>query len=88
VKCDEVRAILDAFFDGALDLTRQADVETHLAARPSCRNPAEDITSFCSVLRMNMTVYRGPPGLKAKIRAAQFSTGWLPVGWRSNRYAR
>jgi anti-sigma factor RsiW len=68
--CDEVRCILDAYIDGELDLTRQLDVETHLRGCVTCKDAAEDIANFCSLVRTNATFYKGPPELKAKIRAA------------------
>jgi anti-sigma factor RsiW len=68
--CDEVRRILDAYVDGELDLTRQLDVETHLPSCVTCKDAAEDIANFCSLVRMNAPFYKGPPELKAKIRAA------------------
>jgi anti-sigma factor RsiW len=68
--CDEVRRILDAYVDGELDLTRQLDVETHLPGCVTCKDAAEDIANFCSLVRMNAPFYKGPPELKAKIRAA------------------
>jgi anti-sigma factor RsiW len=83
MKCDEVRRVLGAYLDGELDLTRQPDVETHLAGCPTCRNAAENITTFCSVVQMNMAVYKGPPGLKAKIRAALRKESKPRVRWFS-----
>jgi anti-sigma factor RsiW len=68
--CDEVRRILDAYVDGELDRTRQLDVETHLPGCVTCKDAAEDIANFCSLVRMNAPFYKGPPELKAKIRAA------------------
>jgi anti-sigma factor (TIGR02949 family) len=70
MNCDEVRRMLDAYLDGELDLTRQLDVETHLPGCPTCKDAAEDITKVCSLVRMNAPAYKGPPELKAKIRAA------------------
>jgi predicted anti-sigma-YlaC factor YlaD len=68
--CDEVRRMLDAYLDGELDQTRQLDVEAHLAGCATCKDAAEDIANFCSLVRMNAPFYKGPPRLKAKIRAA------------------
>ena len=70
MNCDEVRCMLDAYRDGELDPARQLDLETHLSGCPTWKDAAEDITNFCSLLRMNTPVYKGPPELKAKIRAA------------------
>ena len=70
MNCDEVRRMLHAYLDGELDLTRQLDVKTHLPGCASCKDASEDITKVCSLVRMNAPAYKGPPELKAKIRAA------------------
>jgi anti-sigma factor RsiW len=81
MKCDEVRRVLGAYLNGELDLTRQPDVETHLSGCPTCRNAAENITTFCSVVQMNTAVYKGPSGLKAKIRATLGKESKSRVWW-------
>jgi anti-sigma factor RsiW len=83
MKCDEVRRMLDAYVDGELDLTRRVDVETHLPDCVTCKDAAEDITQFCSLVRMNAPVYKGPPELKAKIRAALRKESKPRAGWFS-----
>ena len=83
MKCDEVRRMLDAYVDGELDLTRRVDVETHLPDCVNCKDAAEDITQFCSLVRMNAPVYKGPPELRAKIRAALRKESKPRAGWFS-----
>jgi anti-sigma factor RsiW len=83
MNCDEVRRMLDAYLDGELDLTRQLDVETHLPGCATCRDAAEDITTFCSLVRSKAPVYKGPPELKAKIRAALRKKSKPRCGWFS-----
>ena len=83
MNCHEVRRMLDAYLDSELDLTRQLDVETHLAGCSTCKDAAEDITNFCSLLRMNAPVYKGPPELKVKIRAALRKESKPSFGWFS-----
>jgi anti-sigma factor RsiW len=67
MNCDEVGRSLVAYVDGELDLTRQLKVETHLASCFSCRDLAEEMTHFCSIVQMNTAVYKVPRELKAKI---------------------
>jgi anti-sigma factor RsiW len=67
--CDEARQLLDAYIDGELELTRQLDVETHLANCVSCKDAAESIANQKLIVRMNIPVYKAPPALKSKIRA-------------------
>ena len=68
--CDEVRRMLDAYVDKELELTRQRDLEKHLAGCPSCQAAAEEINNFSSLIRMNILVYMAPDELKAKIQAS------------------
>jgi anti-sigma factor RsiW len=83
MNCDEVRHLLDAYVDGELDLIRQGNVETHLRGCVNCKDAAEDKTQFCSLVRMNAPVYKGPPELKAKIRAALREESRPRSGWLS-----
>jgi anti-sigma factor RsiW len=83
MNCDEVRRMLDAYVDGELDLIRQGEVETHLPGCVNCKDAAENITQFCSLVRMNAPVYKGPPELKAKIRAALRKESKPRSGWLS-----
>ena len=83
MNCPEVRRMLDAYLDSELDLTRQQDVERHVAGCLTCKDAAEDITNFCSLLRMNMPVYKAPSELKAKIRAALQKESKPRFGWFS-----
>jgi anti-sigma factor RsiW len=53
-----------------LELTRQLDLEVHLGDCTTCKNAAETAINFGSSVRMNMPVYKAPPKLKARIRAA------------------
>ena len=68
--CDEVRRMLGAYVDKELEVTRQPDLEKHLAGCPSCQAAAEEINNFSSLIRMNIPVYKAPGELKAKIQAS------------------
>ena len=62
--------MLGAYVDKELELTRQPDLEKHLAGCPSCQAAAEEINNFSSLIRMNIPVYKAPGELKAKIQAS------------------
>jgi predicted anti-sigma-YlaC factor YlaD len=68
--CDEVRRMLGAYVDNELRVTRQPDLEKHLAGCQSCRAAAEEINNFSSLIRMHIPVYKAPVELKAQIRAS------------------
>jgi anti-sigma factor RsiW len=68
--CNETKRLLDAYVDGELELTRQLDMEAHLAACSRCKEAAEAAINFGFSVRVNMPAYKAPPELKGKIRAA------------------
>ncbi len=80
--CNEARRLLDAYVDGEMELTRQLDLEAHLAGCTACKKAAEAATKFRSSIHMNMPVYKAPPELKAKVQAvlrkvSKSETGWI-----------
>ena len=76
--CNETRRLLDAYVDGELELTRQLDMEAHLAACSTCKEAAEAAIHFGYSVRMNMPVYKAPPELKATIRCVTKRI-WIPA---------
>ena len=70
MNCDEARQFLDACVDGELELSRQPDVEMHLAGCPDCKRAAEQIANLSSMVRKDMEVYKAPRELKSKIRTS------------------
>src|SRR5258708_29140088 len=63
-------AMLGAHVDKELELTRQPDLEQHLAGCPSCQAAAEEIKNFSSIILTNIPVYKAPGELKAKIQVS------------------
>jgi anti-sigma factor RsiW len=70
MNCDETERLLDAYVDGELELTRQVDLETHLAACSACKKAADEAMNFRDSVRMNIPIFPAPPSLKGRIRAA------------------
>jgi anti-sigma factor RsiW len=68
--CNESKRLLDAHVDGELELTRQLDMEAHLAACSTCRKAVETTNNVRFSVRMNALVYKAPPKLERTIRAA------------------
>ena len=62
--------MLGAYVDNELEVTRQPDLEKHLASCPPCKAAAEESNNFSSLIRMNIPVYKAPGELKAKIQAS------------------
>ena len=83
MNCDEA-GLLEAYIDGELELTRQLDLEVHLAACATCKNAAESAIDFGSMIRMYMPIYKAPPKLKARIRAALRKECRSQLDWLSN----
>jgi anti-sigma factor (TIGR02949 family) len=80
--CNEARRFLEAYVDGEMELTRQLDLEAHLAGCTPCKKAAETATKFRNAIHMNMPVYKAPPELKAKVQAvlrkeSKSETGWI-----------
>ena len=80
--CNEARRLLEAYVDGEMELTRQLDLEAHLAGCTACKKAAETATKFRNAIHMNMPVYKAPPELKAKVQAvlrkeSKSETGWI-----------
>jgi anti-sigma factor (TIGR02949 family) len=80
--CNEARRFLEAYVDGEMELTRQLDLEAHLAGCTPCKKAAETATKFRNAIHMNMPVYKAPPELKAKVQAVlrkelKSETGWI-----------
>jgi anti-sigma factor RsiW len=81
--CNETDRWLDPYVDGELELTRQLEMEAHLAACLACKEAAEAANNFRLLVRMNITVYKAPPQLKATIRAALRRESGSQLGWVS-----
>jgi anti-sigma factor RsiW len=90
--CNEARWLLDAYVDREIELTRQLDVEAHVAGCTSCKKAVEAAIKFRHSIQMNAPVYKAPPELKAKVRAelrkvSKSETGWISELRRPLLYA-
>jgi anti-sigma factor RsiW len=81
MNCVETMRWLDAYLDGELELTRQLDLEAHLAACSTCKTAAEEAANFVSWVRVNMPVHKTPPELKAQIQAALRKESGSQIEW-------
>lgn len=81
--CNEARRLLDAYVDGEIELTRQLDVEAHLAGCTACKKSVEAAIQFRHSIQMNTPVYKAPPGLKAEVRAVLRQVSQSEIGWIS-----
>lgn len=68
--CNETKRLLAAYVDGELELTRQLDMEAHLAACLTCKKVVEAAIKFRFSVRINVPVYKAPLELETTIRAA------------------
>ena len=84
MNCELTRCWLDAYLDGELKLTRQLDLEAHLAAGSTCKNAAEEAVNLGSLVRVNMSVYKAPPELKARIQASLQKESRSQLEWFSH----
>jgi anti-sigma factor RsiW len=84
MNCEVTRLWLDAYIDGELELTRQLDLEAHLAASSTCKNGAEEAVNFGPLVRVNLPVYNAPPELKAQIQASLRKESGSQLEWVSH----
>jgi len=79
--CNEARRLLEACVDGEMELTRQLDLEAHVAGCTACRKAAEAATKIRDAIHMNMPVYKAPPDLKSKVQAVLRKECGSEIGW-------
>jgi len=86
MSCDDMRALVDAYVDGELDLVRSLDMEKHLENCSACARLVEDRQAIGAALRGGSLYYRMPRELKPRVdaalrRAARPSPPWQRMSW-------
>jgi len=74
------RLHLQAYFDGEVDAPLAAQIEQHSEQCAQCRSMLQDLDSARSTLRQNLTDYRAPAALRARLDQAL--GGEAPVAQR------
>jgi anti-sigma factor RsiW len=67
---DRIQRLLPAYVDRQLGLLRRLLVGRHIARCPACLGQLEAMQALRTAVRTNLTVYRAPPGLAARIGSA------------------
>jgi len=67
--CDEVRNLLDAWYDGELDAPRSASIERHLEECPGCSALSSARSALSEVIVKGATRYSAPAALRKTIEA-------------------
>jgi anti-sigma factor RsiW len=67
---DRIQRLLPAYVDRQLGPLRRFLVGRHIARCPACLGQLEAMQALRTALRTNLTVYRAPPGLAARIGSA------------------
>jgi anti-sigma factor RsiW len=70
MKHDRIQRLLPAYSDRQLGPVRRFLLGRHLARCPSCLGQLEAMQVLRTALRTNLTAYRAPPGLAARIGSA------------------
>lgn len=78
---DDYARLLQAHFDGELDLVRSLEVEQHLRSCPDCAQELWVQQTLRKALRSANIHYRAPERLKTRIRAALPRESVTPI-WR------
>jgi anti-sigma factor RsiW len=70
MKHDRIKRLLPAYSDRQLGPVRRFLLGWHIARCPSCLGQLEAMQALRTAVRTNLTVYRAPPGLAARIGSA------------------
>jgi anti-sigma factor RsiW len=70
MKHDRIQRLLPAYSDRQLGPVRRFLLGRHIARCPSCLGQLEAMQVLRTALRTNLTAYRAPPGLAARIGSA------------------
>jgi anti-sigma factor RsiW len=68
--CDEVKTLLNAYFDGELDAAQKAKLESHLAECRLCAADLEKLQGVRTAIREDMVYHEAPGVLGDRIRFA------------------
>jgi anti-sigma factor RsiW len=71
-----------AYFDGEVDAVAAADIERHVEGCEHCRALLQDLERARTALRRDLTDYRAPPALRARIISALDQEGSAHSGGR------
>lgn len=69
MKCDEVRRLVDAWFDGELDAVRRSEIERHVNGCPGCDAVYGRRRALRAAVRGPGVRYEAPAGLEQRVRA-------------------
>jgi anti-sigma factor RsiW len=75
MSCQKARNLLDAYFDGELDIVQSLECETHLQTCHHCRALQQQYQSLRQSLRRQELYYEAPESLEDKIRRQIRSAG-------------
>jgi anti-sigma factor RsiW len=67
---EEARALAGAYLDGEADPLARAELESHLAGCPSCRQAIDAARGFSAAIRAEAEYFEAPQGLAARLAAA------------------
>src|SRR5579859_6889369 len=67
---EESRSLLDAYFDGELDLVRSLDVERHVAECSTCTAILRNRQALRNALKAESLYFAAPSGLKMRLRSS------------------
>src|SRR5690348_13320873 len=78
--CREAEPLLDAYFDGELDLVRALEVEAHAARCPECTAILETAKHLAASIA-KAPYYRAAPSLRARMQSSPSPVWRRPAPW-------
>jgi anti-sigma factor RsiW len=81
MNCASAELLLEAAFDGELDVTQQLQVQEHLETCASCKTTYAGLQQLHEDIRAHAEYYRAPDSLRSKVQAQIPRRAQLPWKW-------
>jgi anti-sigma factor RsiW len=82
MNCQDIRKLLDSYFDGELDLVYRLDIDGHLRRCNGCTETLKTYQEVRHGIQASTIYYEAPAELKASIRISVHDTTKADVSWR------
>jgi anti-sigma factor RsiW len=86
MSCDDVKPLLNSWFDNEIDTERRAGVDAHIETCTSCASDVEQLGKVRHAIRDEMRYYRARPALRDEVLLALRGADYLERGTRSRNW--
>lgn len=90
MNCDEINPLIEAYFDGEMDLVRHLEIESHLKSCATCGVRLQGLEKLRGTLRSSALRYDAPSSLQnwARSQMAKPEKISFMAGWNASRVWR